>query len=245
MLFRLSLFLFCLLPFLLPAQAQTTIAGRVTNLDAGGPLPDVRVALCSKQPMALSERREATTDTQGRFVLREVPPGAWCVQAVYFVQDAAYTLTSPTIQVDDRPLILDFSMPTTLQERLRNEMDPTDPSPKSLSTITGLHQEGTVSDARGIILPGSTGRLEQVLQAVLRGRITYNARPVTDLLVLLGGPDIRTRTDADGRFSFDHLEPGTYPLYLIHNADTLTIPPIPIQRGPNEINFSLDGQAPQ
>jgi hypothetical protein len=245
MLFRRLLFLCGFLICILPAQAQTTIAGRITNLDGGGPLPDVHVALCSEHAMMSSHRHETTTDAQGRFVLNEVPPGTWCMRAVYLIQDAAYTLTSPPLQVGSAPLVLHFAMPTALQERLQNEMDPADPSPKSLSTITGLLPEGTVSDARGVVLPGSAGRLERFLKAGLRGRVTRGGRPVPDLLVLLGGLDYRTRTDADGRFSFKNLEPGTYPVYLIQLADTLAIPAAPIRRGPNEINFSLDGQAAQ
>lgn len=242
--FRCLFFLGGLLLCTLPAQAQTTIAGRVTNLDAGGPLPDVRVLLCSEHTMALTHRRETTTDAQGRFVLTDVPAGTWCVQAIYLVQDAAYTLTSPLLLIQNMPLALHFAMPTALQERLHNEMDPADPSPKSLSTITGLLEEGTVSDARGVVLPGSTGRLERFLQAVLRGRITRHARPVADLLVLLGD-DHRTHTDTDGRFAFHNLEPGTYPLYLIQPPDTLAIPSFPIQRGPNDISFSLDDAGDQ
>ena len=234
--------LLCLGPIVLllvlPARAQTTITGRVTNLDDGGPLPGVLVRLCDANLPDAS--LQTMTNAQGRFALHAVPFGDRCLEAAYAVQDLRYVVQHPSVPVDHRPLTLHVVMPTALRERLQHAQAPTDPNPKSLSTITGLLEEGHVADARGTPLPGSRSRLEANRTGTLQGHITRGGVPAPNVHLLLPGLGLQARTGEDGRFVLPHIEPGTYPLLLIYHADTLTVPSLDVRTGRNEVNLSLD-----
>ena len=235
--FRLSLLLIGFV--VLPAQAQTVISGRVVERDRGGPMADVRVALCSP-----GHARHATwTDAEGRFALPAAPPGVRCIEAVYVEQDVGYVLQSPPVEVAGAVLVVHFKMPTGLRERLRHTMAPDDPNPKSLSTITGYLQEGVVTDAGGAVLAGSRNYFETYRTGILRGRVRRDGRPVADALVLLPEAARRTRTDAEGRFELSGLAPGRHRLHIIHPPDTLKIPSAPIEKGLNLMNFAFRKEA--
>ncbi|MFQ5571155.1 MAG: collagen binding domain-containing protein [Rhodothermales bacterium] len=222
-----------------PARAQTTIAGRVNDLDTAGPLPGVHVMLCAPDHHPLDAPRQTWTDARGRFILTDVPPGRWCVQAVYRARKASYTVISPALPVGERPLLLRFEMPTALQDRLRHAMSPLDVNPKSLSTITGLLQDGYVTNADGAPLPGGRSYLESESKGILRGILRRNDHPADGALLWLPDTGQHTRTDVGGRFELTDIEPGTYRLYIVHRSDTLHIPPLEIKNGLNPVNLSF------
>ncbi len=223
----------------LPAQAQTTIAGQVVDLDGGGPLADVRVALCAPDRARLEARHATWTDVQGHYALTDVPPGAWCIEAIYIEQEVGYVLQSPPLDVVGALLVVHFRMPTSLRERLRHTMAPDDPNPKSLSTITGYLQEGSLTDGEGAALAGSRTHFKIYHTGIVRGRVRRNDRPVAEALVLLPDAARHTRTDAEGRFELTDIAPGLHRLHVIHPPDTLKIPPLSIEKGLNLMNFSF------
>ena len=227
----------------LPARAQTTITGRVVALDRGGPLADVRVALCAPDRARLDARYAAWTDTEGRYALTGVPPGAWCIEAVYIEQDVGYVLQSPPVEVAEASMAVHFRMPTALRERLRHTMAPDDPNPKSLSTITGYLQEGIITDAEGKALAGSRTHFETYHAGLLRGRVRRDDRLVADALVVLPDAARHTRTDTEGRFELTGIAPGAHRLHVIHPPDTLTIPAVAVEKGLNLLNFSFRKEA--
>ena len=231
--FRLTLLLIGLAVW--PAQAQTAISGRVVERDGGGPLVDVRVALCTPD----GARHTTWTDAQGRYALPKVPSGVWCIEAVYIEQDVGYVLQSPPIEAAGSALVVDFRMPTALREHLRHKLAPDDPNPKSLSTITGYLQEGIITDAEGTALSGSRNHFETYRTGILRGRVRRDDRPVADALVLLPETAWRTRTDAEGRFELTGLATGRHPLHIIHPPDTLKLSSVSIEQGLNLMNFSF------
>jgi protocatechuate 3,4-dioxygenase beta subunit len=235
--FRLSLLLIGLVAW--PVRAQTTLAGRVLDLDSGRPLPDVRVALCAPEGARPPAHPATWTDADGRYTLRGVPSGVWCVRAVYVEQDVGYLVQSPSISLAEGALVIHFRMPTSLGERLRHTLAPTDPNPKSLSVITGYLQDGFATDADGRALAGSRTGFETYQAGILRGRVTRDGRPVADALLVLVDLDRQTRTDAEGRFELDGLAPGTHPLHVVHHPDTLNIPSVAIEKGLNLLNFSF------
>jgi len=234
---RLSLLLIGLLVG--PARAQTTISGRVVNLDGGNPLPDVRVALCAAEPAGRTTRRVTWTDDRGWYTLADVPPGSWCVQAVAVEADIGYVLKSPPLAVATTPRLLHFGMPTGLRERLANTRAPTDPNPKSLSVITGYLEDGYAADAWGTALAGSLTHFETYDTGLLRGRVVRNDVPVADAHVLIPTSGQHTRTDAEGRFELTDLAPGSPSLFVIHDADTLALPAVTIIRGLNLLTVSF------
>ena len=235
--FRLSLILTGLLAW--PAQAQTILAGRVLDLDGGKPMADVRVALCAPDRTQHNTPPATWTDAHGRYTLTDVPPGTWCVEAVYVEHDVGYVLQSPPMPVAGGALVIHFQMPTALRERLRHTMAPTDPNPKSLSTITGQLPDGFVTNAEGAALAGSRSHFETYQTGLLRGRVTRNNKPLADARVLLPGTDRHTRTDPDGRFELTKITPGTHRLYIIHPPDTLKISALALEKGLNLMHFSF------
>lgn len=96
------------------------------------------------------ELPESLTDARGYYALAGIVSESICVQAVLQEDAVEYRLQSPTLPLGDSPLTLHFEIPTRLRERMEHTSSPTDPNPKSLSTITGLLQEGVVKDGGGL-----------------------------------------------------------------------------------------------
>lgn len=71
-----------------PAQSTGTIAGRVVDADTDAPLPGVNVVMADLD-------RGVATDSAGRFVLREIPPGTHQLRARF----VGYASTTRTVQV--------------------------------------------------------------------------------------------------------------------------------------------------
>ena len=237
MVFRLFLLMFGLVA--LPAQAQSTLTGRAIDLDHGGPLAGVRITVCPSPATTCSPQTVTWTDEQGRYTVRGIPTGTWQVQAVYIEQDVGYSLQSPPFTLSQASQVVHFQVPTSLRERLRHTLTPTDPNPKSLSIITGHLPEGIITDGEGLPLTGSHVGFVTYDTGLLRGTITRDNHPVANASIRVPGVRLQTATNANGRYELTGIPPGLHRVHIIHNTDTLSVPPVSIEKGLNLMHFSF------
>lgn len=219
-------------------SAQTTVTGRVTDLDTGASLRGIRVELHTVDAAAPRLVRTATTNAHGDYTLARIPNGSWSIQAVYEAGPVRFSVLSPPLALSGGTQVLHFRLPTERKDWLSHA----DPSPyraKDLADITGETQEGYAADVYGYPLPGSRTVVYAQATGTLAGLVRSGARPAPHARVLVVELAREVQADADGHFLLEGLPPGLYRLRITYGTRTLDVPPLEVFAGTNTVDFSL------
>jgi hypothetical protein len=231
-------FLMALLLLAGSASAQTTVTGRVTDLDTGASLRGIRVELRTPDDTTPPVARTATTNAHGDYTLARIPAGVWCLRAVYEAGPTRFSVLSPPLPFSGGRQTLHFRLPTERKDWLTHA-DPSAWRTKDLADITGETQEGYAADAHGTPLPGSHTVVYTQATGTLTGLVRSGPRPVPNAQVLVVELGREVRTDASGRFLVEGLAPGLYRLRITYGPRVLDVPPLEVLAGTNEVDFSL------
>ena len=210
-----------------PSSDKIEVKGYVLDALNAAPLRAATVRLMAPTEAAAGRIRyqtvgKAKVDRRGRYRIDGLEAGTYLLHVSRSAYDTLQTIY------------------TTLSASMRMDLAlmPTDPAPLRLPVL------GKVRDGQGRILHDailtSAYPPTPTVGGRLYGRITHRSQPATGASVHLMESYHQTQTDADGLYTLARIPPHPYRLRIIYDGDTLDMPPLFIDDGPNEVNVTLE-----